>query len=682
MAKSKRQFIILFLALAVALTVFVGLSQTVQAAPINQAQSAGAQSLAVQPLAAKGDLQISPDTGWSKKTETVKSVQYNVFTITKNGTYTITLKNSGSSASSTSSRIVVKPGVTANITLSNVRINSGYAAAFDMSGATVDMTIKGHNELTGIVGLHVPAGSKLTINSSIMSGDNLTARGGENGAGIGGGLNESAGNITINFANLEAYGGKYAAGIGGGKGGSGGTISINDGYITTKGGFNGAGIGGGSKGKGGTLTFKNGFLFAWGYDGGAGVGGGAGGNGGLVCITGGNLKAVSICYDSGACGAGLGGGSRGDTGVVAIKGGTVISSSSSSGYGTGPTGAGIGVGSGRTGDSKGVITISSGWVWAMGDKSVALGSQNGSGTLTLPSGYWWQSYIDSSNSNTAKSGTYPGKAFKNSTKYTDVMIDASTAPIPATVAPSVTKQAKNAVYYQKQAAAPLMVTATSLDGGVLSYQWYSNSTNSTSGAKAISGATKSSYTPETKTVSNAYYFCKVTNKNLASDPGTKAVYSKSAYIRVAPDLNKKVVAIAPSSAAGMRVDIPGLSLAKGKQASLWSENGGSNQHYYLTRDVNGWYRLKNVNSNLYLTVKGGAAINGAAIVQSPLSSSKAQLFKIDRVSAGKYRLVSALDASYVIGLKGGKTTLGSLVVLSKLSNASKTQVFALAVLKQ
>jgi hypothetical protein len=52
-------------------------------------------------------------------------------------------------------------------------------------------------------------------------------------------------------------------------------------------------------------------------------------------------------------------------------------------------------------------------------------------------------------------------------------------------------------------AAVLTVTASVSDSGRLSYQWYSNTTNTTSGGSAISGATSPSYTPPTVMLGNS-----------------------------------------------------------------------------------------------------------------------------------------------------------------------------------
>jgi len=259
-------------------------------------------------------------------------------------------------------------------------------------------------------------------------------------------------------------------------------------------------------------------------------------------------------------------------------------------------------------------------------------------------------------------------------------------PKVAAMAPTITAQPASPIFYKGQKATALKVTAKSPDGGTLKYQWYSNTANSKTGAKAISGATGASYTPPTKSAGIVYYFCRVTNTKSGASPATKTADSKIVAVRVAADFNNTVVTVVPDAKTGLRLEIPGQSKASGAQAGLWSNNNGANQRYLLVRDANGLYRLKNVNSGLYLTVKGGKAANGAAIVQSASSTSKAQRFMVSYEASGKYTLVSALDTGYVIAVSGSATSASSVksaakIVLQKRNTASATQVFRLGVVK-
>lgn len=97
-----------------------------------------------------------------------------------------------------------------------------------------------------------------------------------------------AGNVIIHGGIIEAEGTAYAAGIGGGynsSGGNGGTVNITGGTVTAIGGQNGSGIGGGAGhysagGNGGTVTISGGTVIAKGgsqnsYGDGIGAGGGS-----------------------------------------------------------------------------------------------------------------------------------------------------------------------------------------------------------------------------------------------------------------------------------------------------------------------------------------------------------------------------------------------------------------------
>jgi len=205
--------------------------------------------------------------------------QGGILNIRGNGTYNIGMRNGVSSTSA--ERIVVSSGVIANITLSNVNIDFSsmnetnwwdliQVCAFDMTGATVNLTLVGDNVLrSGFskAGIRVPDGATLIITEAstgsltTSSGDyhdyqleyGLVPYGG--GAGIGGTEYESGGNITIKGGIIFATGSNGGAGIGGASRGAGGTISITGGTVTAKGHNGGAAdIGGGYRGAGGMIT--------------------------------------------------------------------------------------------------------------------------------------------------------------------------------------------------------------------------------------------------------------------------------------------------------------------------------------------------------------------------------------------------------------------------------------------
>ena len=73
------------------------------------------------------------------------------------------------------------------------------------------------------------------------------------------------------------------------------------------------------------------------------------------------------------------------------------------------------------------------------------------------------------------------------------------------------------------ANAGISVVASASDSSVLSYQWYSNTTNSNTGGTAITGATNLTYVVPTTTNGTYYYYCVVGSATCASVTSDVAV---------------------------------------------------------------------------------------------------------------------------------------------------------------
>ena len=275
-----------------------------------------------------------------------------------------------------------------NLTLKDVKIDvsdtgdqydwdqKGKAALSVQGKGNVEIELDGDNELksgTQSAGLEKTSTGTLTLKDDNKEAGSLTATGGFNSAGIGGGYLGDGKNITITGGTVNATGNEDGAGIGGGSSGSGENITINGGEVTASGGDNwddcGAGIGGGNGGVGKNITITGGTVNATGgYGGGAAGIGGAFANGENITITGGTVN-VTGGYGGGA---GIGGGAEGGGGNnITIKGGTVTATGG--GY-RGNSGAGIGGGSSGSGEN---ITINDGKVTATGG-SYAAGIGGGS----------------------------------------------------------------------------------------------------------------------------------------------------------------------------------------------------------------------------------------------------------------------------------------------------------------
>ena len=157
-----------------------------------------------------------------------------------------------------------------NLTLKDVKIDvsdtgdqydwdqKGKAALSVQGKGNVEIELDGDNELKSgadRAGLekNTSAGT-LTLKDDSKEAGSLTATGGNNAAGIGGGFQGNGENITITGGTVNATGTDGGAGIGGGENGNGEDITINGGTVNAAGAYGGAGIGGGLNGIGSKVT--------------------------------------------------------------------------------------------------------------------------------------------------------------------------------------------------------------------------------------------------------------------------------------------------------------------------------------------------------------------------------------------------------------------------------------------
>ena len=165
----------------------------------------------------------------------------------------------------------------ATVTLDGVTIvgdddeNYKWAGLNCLGDATIILKDGTQNSVKGFhvnyPGIHVPAGSRLTITGGTEGNGNLFAISSGYGAGIGGGYQIPCGNIYIQGGDIMAMGGPEAAGIGGGSYGSCGAITITNDVTrvyATKGGEDAPySIGAGNRGScvtvaiGGTVYWEN-----------------------------------------------------------------------------------------------------------------------------------------------------------------------------------------------------------------------------------------------------------------------------------------------------------------------------------------------------------------------------------------------------------------------------------------
>ena len=286
-----------------------------------------------------------------------------------------------------------------NLTLKDVKIDvsdtgdqydwdqKGKAALSVQGKGNVEIELDGDNELksgTQSAGLEKNSTGTLTLKDDNKEAGSLTATGGFNSAGIGGGYLGDGKNITITGGTVTATGGSSGAGIGGGREGKGENITITGGTVNATGNEDGAGIGGGSSGSGENITINGGEVTASGGDNwddcGAGIGGGSSGSGENITINDGKVTATGGSYAAGIGGGSVGawGGDGGSGKNITITGGTVNATG---------TDGGAGIGGGENGNGED-ITINGGKVNASGAYGGAGigGGVNGIGSKVTVSG--------------------------------------------------------------------------------------------------------------------------------------------------------------------------------------------------------------------------------------------------------------------------------------------------------
>ncbi len=269
--------------------------------------------------------------------------------------------------------LILTDGVTVEV-VNSVYVPAGNSITIygqkNQTGILLANTRKSQN-YSGIGGGYQKEGGTITIN-----GGNITAYGGSQGSGIGGGYRATgngSGDITINGGTVTAISGGSCAGIGpGGVKVSTCKITINGGVVTATGGENAAGIGADFSSGVGPITINGGTVVA---KGGTGIGAGSNTaeNVGRITINGGHVTAKGgegiYVNGSGNDGAGIGGGYSDAVKEIEINGGYVVATSKNA----------AGIGGGRSG--------SGGTIWINGGTIIATGSRNAAGIGGGAQGY-------------------------------------------------------------------------------------------------------------------------------------------------------------------------------------------------------------------------------------------------------------------------------------------------------
>ncbi|MCG9793391.1 PKD domain-containing protein [Flavobacterium algicola] len=176
-----------------------------------------------------------------------------------------------------------------------------------------------------------------------------------------------------------------------------------------------------------------------------------------------------------------------------------------------------------------------------------------------------------------------------------------------------------------QGSIPTVLSVATTGGlGTVSYQWYSNSSNSNSGGVAITSETNPTFAPPTSTVTTSYYYATIIQPGIACA-------TKSNVAQVIVNLAPSLLAQPQSRTACLGQTLPALSVTY--------QNGAGTPTYQ-------WF------SNTSNSTTGGIALSGATnTTYTPLSTALGTLYyycEITFATAGCSFLISNAAAIAIL----------------------------------
>ena len=197
--------------------------------------------------------------------------------------------------------------------------------------------------------------------------------------------------------------------------------------------------------------------------------------------------------------------------------------------------------------------------------------------------------------------------------------------------PEILIQPQGAIYGQGAKASALTVLAAIGDGGTLSYQWYSNSVNSTAGGMPLA-ADSSTYIPPTETIGTTYYYVVITNSNKGvSTTKIATITSEIAEVTVT-DAFIPVTDIIKVEKRGMA----GVPLALG--GMVIPEDANYQDIIWTVKDP----------GSTTATIEGGvlfATAPGTALVTATVENGQSRTYVTDFSSDGSHTMAIKNDGS-------------------------------------
>ncbi|WP_308722674.1 S-layer homology domain-containing protein [Paenibacillus polysaccharolyticus] len=233
-------------------------------------------------------------------------------------------------------------------------------------------------------------------------------------------------------------------------------------------------------------------------------------------------------------------------------------------------------------------------------------------------------YAVVTNTNNSVSGTKTATATSN---IAAVNVNALTNA----ASPSIDTHPTGATVNEGDSSPNLSVAASVSDSGTLSYQWYSNSVNSTVGGNAIAGATSATYAAPTTSTGTTYYYVVVTNTNNGVS-GTKTATATSniatVNVNIAPTHT-----IAPIADQTLAALTQGYALGTQETKTIDVTNTGTSDLSNLSATVSGIHA-----SDFVITQPSTTLVNGATTSTFTVKAK-------DGLPAGTYTATITLSAT-------------------------------------
>ncbi|MGE6230505.1 S-layer homology domain-containing protein, partial [Paenibacillus chitinolyticus] len=244
-------------------------------------------------------------------------------------------------------------------------------------------------------------------------------------------------------------------------------------------------------------------------------------------------------------------------------------------------------------------------------------------TATIGTTYY---YVVVTNTNNSVNGTKTATATSSIAAVTvNALTNAAT--------PSIDTQPTGSTVNQGDSSPSLSVAASVSDSGSLTYQWYSNTANSTNGGTPIVGATSASYSAPTTPVGTTYYYAVVTNTN-SGVSGTKTATATSGIAAV-------TVNIAPTYTIAPIVDQTLAALTQGyapdtqETKTIDITNTGTSDLSNLQAAVSG-----NHAGDFVITQPSATLVSGGAATSFTVKAK-------DGLPAGTYTATITLSATHM-----------------------------------